>query len=175
MPGLHRLTLMHIWRIPAAMLFFWYGMRGELPPLFWIIAGVGDLFAGIYASTLLWREHTPDLYRRMLRSFIADLLRIPGRASSALDAGDVKTATRVMHTLKGLAATLGANALASVASISEAHLAANLAQMARNKEYATLDMEAESLANGYWQRLGVQNTSELTPDRVASPNSARHR
>lgn len=45
---------------------------------------------------------------------------------------------------------------------------ANLAQMARNKEYATLDLEAESLANGYWQRLGVQNTTELTPDRVAS-------
>ncbi len=45
---------------------------------------------------------------------------------------------------------------------------ANLAQMARNKEYATLDLEAESLANGYWQRLGVQNTSDLTPDRVAA-------
>ena len=67
----------------------------------------------------------PDLYRRMLRAFTEDLPRIPGQASSALGAGDVKTATRVMHSLKGLAATLGADALASVASRSEARLAAN--------------------------------------------------
>ncbi len=43
----------------------------------------------------------------------------------------------------------------------------NLTQMASNKDYATLDLEAESLALGYWQRLGVQNTTPLTPDRVA--------
>lgn len=43
----------------------------------------------------------------------------------------------------------------------------NLAQMARNKDYSTLDLEAESLAGGYWQRLGIQNTTQLTPDRVA--------
>lgn len=63
--GLHRLTLMHIWRIPAALVFFWYGLRGELPPLFWIIAGVGDFLAGAYAVTLLWRERTLELYRRI--------------------------------------------------------------------------------------------------------------
>jgi len=63
--GLHRLTLMHIWRIPAALMFFWYGLRGELPPLFWIVAGVGDFMAGAFAATVLWREATPSLYRRI--------------------------------------------------------------------------------------------------------------
>ncbi len=63
--GLHRLTLMHIWRVPAAMLFFYYGLRGELPPVFWILAGVGDLLAGILAATLLWRPRSVALYRRI--------------------------------------------------------------------------------------------------------------
>lgn len=63
--GVHRLTLMHIWRIPAALVFFWYGLHGELPALFWIVAGVGDFMAGAYASTLLWRTPTPALYRRI--------------------------------------------------------------------------------------------------------------
>lgn len=32
--GLHRLTLIHIWSIPAALMFFWYGLHGELTSLF---------------------------------------------------------------------------------------------------------------------------------------------
>ena len=63
--GLHRLTLMHVWRIPAALVFFYYGVRGELPPLFWLLAGVGDFMAGSFAATLLWRAPTPALYRRI--------------------------------------------------------------------------------------------------------------
>lgn len=61
--GLHRLTLLHIWRIPAALLFFYYGWRGELPGLFWLLAGVGDLLAGLFAATLLWRPRTAANYR----------------------------------------------------------------------------------------------------------------
>ena len=56
---------MHVWRVPAAMLFFYYGLRGELPALFWILAGVGDLMAGSLAATLLWRPHSVALYRRI--------------------------------------------------------------------------------------------------------------
>ncbi len=61
--GLHRLTLLHIWRIPAALMFFYYGLQGELPGLFWMLAGVGDLMAGAYAATLLWRPRTAANYR----------------------------------------------------------------------------------------------------------------
>ncbi len=69
--GLRRLTLMHVWRIPAALLFFWYGLRGELPPLFWILAGS-------YAATLLWRRPSLDLYRRIHRFGFADFVTAVG-------------------------------------------------------------------------------------------------
>ncbi len=72
--GLHRLTLLHVWRIPAAMLFFYYGARGELPPVFWILAGVGDFLAGSFAATLLWRPRTTSLYRRIHLFGFADFI-----------------------------------------------------------------------------------------------------
>jgi hypothetical protein len=50
--GHRRLILLHVWRVPAALVFFVYGLRGELPPLFWLLAGTGDLIAG----ALAWRE-----------------------------------------------------------------------------------------------------------------------
>ncbi len=65
--GLFPLTVLHIWRIPAALLFFWYGAQGLLPPAFWLLAGIGDLIAGIAALPLLrgpvsrqsyWRIHS---------------------------------------------------------------------------------------------------------------------
>jgi hypothetical protein len=59
----HRpLMLLHIWRIPAALLFFWYGARGALPPTFWILAGTGDLIAGSYALVLAFRPETARRY-----------------------------------------------------------------------------------------------------------------
>lgn len=61
--GHRRIALFHIWRIPAALLFFWYGANGELPPLFWILAGSGDLVAGAYAAYVTTR---PDSARRYL-------------------------------------------------------------------------------------------------------------
>lgn len=47
--GLRPLTTFHIWRIGAALLFFWYGAHDLLPPLFVRIAGWGDLVAGLLA------------------------------------------------------------------------------------------------------------------------------
>lgn len=49
------ILLFHTWRIPAALAFFWYGAQGELPPLFWILAGTGDFIAGSYAAYLATR------------------------------------------------------------------------------------------------------------------------
>lgn len=60
----HRpIMLFHIWRIPAALLFFWYGANGELPSLFWILAGTGDFIAGSYAA---WLAFKPESVRRYL-------------------------------------------------------------------------------------------------------------
>jgi hypothetical protein len=63
--GLHRLTLLHIWRIPAGAVFFYYGLSGELPTLFWTLAGVGDVLAGLFAASLLWRPQTLANYKRI--------------------------------------------------------------------------------------------------------------
>jgi hypothetical protein len=51
--GLERITLLHTWRIVAAVEFFVLGSQGKLPPAFWILAGVGDLIAGSLAATRL--------------------------------------------------------------------------------------------------------------------------
>jgi hypothetical protein len=61
--GHRRIALFHIWRIPAALLFFWYGLQGLLPPLFWILAGVGDLMAGSYAAWLMFKPESARSYR----------------------------------------------------------------------------------------------------------------
>lgn len=47
--GLRPLTVFHIWRIGAALLFFWYGLHDLLPQVFVQIAGWGDLIAGLLA------------------------------------------------------------------------------------------------------------------------------
>ncbi len=57
--GLRRLTLFHIWRIPAGALFLYCTATGGLPLLFGIIAGIGDILAGIAAARLVGREEKP--------------------------------------------------------------------------------------------------------------------
>jgi hypothetical protein len=47
--GLRPLTAFHIWRIAAALLFFWYGAHDLLPEVFVQNAGWGDLVAGLLA------------------------------------------------------------------------------------------------------------------------------
>ena len=54
--GLRRLTALHVWRIPAALAFFYYGSQGLLPPTFVMLAGWGDMLAGVLALgvVLFW-------------------------------------------------------------------------------------------------------------------------
>jgi hypothetical protein len=61
--GLRTLTAFHIWRIGAALVFFWYGTHELLPETFVKNAGWGDLIAGLMALgvTLL-----PESRRRYL-------------------------------------------------------------------------------------------------------------
>jgi hypothetical protein len=47
--GLRRLTAFHVWRTPAALLFFWYGAHDWLPEAFVRDAGWGDVGAGVFA------------------------------------------------------------------------------------------------------------------------------
>lgn len=64
--GLRAITAFHVWRVPAALLFFWYGMNGELPTLFWVLAGTGDFIAGLWALAVTARPGaSAAAYRRM--------------------------------------------------------------------------------------------------------------
>lgn len=58
--GLKTLTAFHIWRIAAALVFFWYGAHDLLPEAFVRNAGWGDLIAGTLALgvTLLPKTRT---------------------------------------------------------------------------------------------------------------------
>jgi hypothetical protein len=86
--GLRRLTLMHAWRIPAALVFFYYGARGALPALFWIPAGLGDFLAGAYALTLLFGEPSTDRYRRVHRFGFTDFVSAVGLGLTFTLVGD---------------------------------------------------------------------------------------
>jgi hypothetical protein len=62
--GLKWITALHMWRVPAALAFYAYGLAGELPTLFWVLAGTGDLLAGAYAAGSLRAKPTLDYFRR---------------------------------------------------------------------------------------------------------------
>jgi hypothetical protein len=86
--GLRTLTLMHVWRIPAAMVFCYYGLRGELPTPFWVLAGFGDLLAGAYAGTLLFAAPTLARMRHFHRFGFADFVIAVGTGLTFTLLGD---------------------------------------------------------------------------------------
>jgi hypothetical protein len=60
--GLRALTAFHIWRIGAALLFFWYGAHNLLPDVFVQNAGWGDLIAGLLALGVTVLPKTRNRY-----------------------------------------------------------------------------------------------------------------
>ncbi|MDC8772229.1 CHASE domain-containing protein [Roseateles albus] len=63
-------------------------------------------------------------YIRLLGSFVRDLAALPEQLRSQVEQGDFESATRLLHTLKGTAATLGATGMAGEAGEAEARLGA---------------------------------------------------
>lgn len=91
--GLRRLTLFHVWRVPAGALFLYYGAIGELPIVFAMLAGVGDILAGIGAATLIGREATPARLRRLHYFGFADFVTAVGTGLVFTLIGDPLMAT----------------------------------------------------------------------------------
>ncbi|MDR6382676.1 MULTISPECIES: hypothetical protein [Paraburkholderia] len=60
--GLRTLTAFHIWRIAAALVFFWYGAHDLLPEAFVRNAGWGDLIAGLMALGVTMLPKTRNRY-----------------------------------------------------------------------------------------------------------------
>jgi len=63
-----------------------------------------------------------DVYQSLLRRFAADLAGMPDRLRAHVAQNDIESASRLLHSLKGLAATLGATALATAAGEGEKQL-----------------------------------------------------
>jgi hypothetical protein len=71
----HRpILIFHVWRVPAALMFFWYGMKGELPPIFWVLSGVGDFLAGLLAFYTANKPLTTQSIRFFHRFGFADFV-----------------------------------------------------------------------------------------------------
>ncbi len=64
-----------------------------------------------------------DVYLRLMRDMESDLRAAPGQLRAACSQADAKAAAMLLHTLRGLVATLGADKLAGVLATGEARVA----------------------------------------------------
>jgi signal transduction histidine kinase/DNA-binding response OmpR family regulator len=82
------------------------------------------------AAALERMGNMQDLYRRMLQTFVSDLQTMPDQLqvfarSQVQGGGPTDDAKRLLHTLKGLAATMGATVLSTEAATAEKVMAAS--------------------------------------------------
>jgi CheY-like chemotaxis protein len=63
------------------------------------------------------------MYQKLLATFVRDLRAMPAQLEGHLERGKTQDASRLLHTLKGLAATMGASTLAGQAAIAETTMA----------------------------------------------------
>jgi hypothetical protein len=71
--GLRKLTAFHVWRTPAALLFFWYGAHDWLPEAFVRDAGWGDVGAGVFALIVTLMPESRGRYLAFHLYGLADL------------------------------------------------------------------------------------------------------
>ena len=85
-----------------------------------------------------------DLYRRLLDTFVRDLAVMPQQLTAHVRAMDVELARRLLHTLKGLASTLGAAELSTQAAQFEKQMTPDAGKDVLNKttQLACIAMDA---------------------------------
>lgn len=66
------LTLFQIPRIVGGLIFLAYGWGGQLPPIFALLVGVGDIIAGLSATPALRGDPSPATLRRIHLIGLAD-------------------------------------------------------------------------------------------------------
>ena len=106
-----------------------------------------------------------EVYRRMLRTFVTDLAAMPGQLRSQREQGQWPAAVRLLHTLKGLAATLGAMALAEQAAEAEKQLGSVAAPIALDGMCAAIDAAVPGLAT----LLALLQGAPIPPAGCAMP------
>ncbi len=82
------------------------------------------------------------LYARVLQSYLSDIASQPDQLEAALKSSDWELAARLLHTLKGLSATVGASYMAAVARQAELSIKAIMAQGVNSSALQSLDTQA---------------------------------
>ena len=106
------------------------------------------------------------LLARILKAFTKDLAHVPEQLAAFLDAGQSQEALRLMHTLKGTAATLGARQLADVAARAEISVKAGLSPEAQAELLQSVQQSLVATV------LGVASLMEKSPPDIGSDNEA---
>ena len=92
------------------------GVENEMPDPLSRIEGL-DLDVGLYLAA-----HNRELYEMILKSFVANNRTSVAKIRQALSANDVATASRIVHSLKGTAGTIGAVSLQKAAKAAESSI-----------------------------------------------------
>ncbi len=113
-------------------------------------AGIDGLDAGLGLRQALGRE---ALYRKLLSSFVKSQAEMPWRIEAALADSDWPRAEREAHTLKGVAAQIGALEIRTLAEQLEAAIRNREPQEKLDKTEATLAAALEQLIEAVSKRL----------------------
>jgi HPt (histidine-containing phosphotransfer) domain-containing protein len=89
---------------------------------------------------LRYSGNKPALYRQLLEKFAATHDRTPAEIQAALERGDSALALRLVHTLRGVAGTLGASPLQQAAGALENTLRDTLPASVMADQLTALDV-----------------------------------
>ncbi|MCL2122652.1 MAG: response regulator [Desulfovibrionaceae bacterium] len=126
--------------------------------------GLGDMPGLSVQNALRNLGGNESLYKKLLNSFVESYANAPQQVSDALDSGDQQLAVRLAHTVKGVAANLGAFSLASLAGDLEKTLAAN-------EEHAVLLARMRDAMRQTIQSIRCLLEASQDPDAPAVPQT----
>ncbi|QKJ65774.1 response regulator [Deefgea piscis] len=98
-----------------------------------------------------------QLYRTLLKTFIQSQADIPDLIRSALDLGDVKSAERMAHTLKGAAANISAEGVQAIAEQLEMAIRLTLPRARIDEEITATAVVLKSLLLQLQQLVGADS------------------
>ena len=125
------------------------------------LEGIAGLDVTLGLRQAIGRE---DLYRNLLARFVAGQTDAPGRIAADLAAGDWTRAERTAHTLKGVAAQIGAEALRILAE----QLERAIRDRAPEERLETLRSQVAGLLSPLIDAISVR-LRQQTPEERAEP------
>ena len=132
--------------------------------------------AGVDVDTAVARlGGKASVYRRMLARFVTDLASWPAQLQTDMAQGGAMAAARQLHTLKGVAATLGAGALATLAGQAERQVSLGASANDSRVAIAGVVDAINAAAPGLRALLRALQTHDDAPATVAAveaPNPA---